>query len=171
MVAAATAVAPKVVGRQSSNMSSPVSTMNTWQVANNDPGTAQATPQQIYTQIASGGVDLIPVQMSGFGSSVEVCLQYNPSGGKTVTGPPLIWIVGRDANGVVRRLADVDGAIEWTLTPDTANDCASATTASYTLPIVVDAMGCDQVWVLVETAATGTAFTKANAAAILAHVL
>lgn len=171
MIAAASPVAPSVHADIIAHGARPVSVQSPWQSMNGDPGTAQTTPQQIYTQISDGGADLIPMKIAGRGTSVEVCLRYDPSGGKTTTSGPVIWLVGIDANGVPQRLYDSTGVKEWTLTPDSSNDAAGSATAYYTAPIEVDAKGNDQVFALVKTAAVGTAFSKANAGAIMGHVL
>ncbi len=168
MTVAATAVTP---GMSKDRTIMPVSPVGEWQIVNNDPATAQTSPQQIYTQIASGGSDLIPMKMAELGTSFEFTCQYDPSAGKTTTTGPVVWAVGVSPAGVCRRLSDAAGTKEWTMSADTSNDCASAATAYYTLPIVVDSMGSERVFLLVKTGASGTAWPKGVGGAILAHVL
>lgn len=180
MVAAAEAVVPSLgiipQGTWSQHVGKlvyPSSIISLWQTMNNDPGTAQTTPKQIYTQIASGGANLIPMKMNGLGTSVQFTMEYDQT--LTMTSGPIVWAVGAsfDAAGNLTacwRLKDDVGGIAWTLSNDNTNDCEVTANKRIVAPVIVDATGADQVFILVVTAAVGNAFATGTGK-IVGHIL
>lgn len=136
----------------------PVSVMGNWQNVNTAPGTADNAGSEVLVATGLSRAAIIPLNILGNGTSLQVRMQYATSGSTTTA--PVIQIFGLDANGIPERLYTSTPAHDLTMTVDTANDVQDATHA-YTASQEVDANGSSQIMVAVKTAASGTAFASA----------
>lgn len=140
----------------------PVAGCCSWFVAHADPDTASNGGSAVTRVDSLTGASHRPFPCAG-ATTARFRLRYDPSGAQTTTGPPVVSVIGFDKNGVPELLSDAAGATQFTLAV-AASDVASAANAYYTAPVEVDLKNNEYAVLVVVTAATGTAFTDADAA-------
>ena len=141
----------------------PVAGCCAWMVGHAAPGTISSSLLRI-DSLTGAGHRAILCQGA---TSLRLCLRYDPSSAQTITGPPIVQVVGVDVNGVPELLQDANGATEFTLTASALADLASGASAYFTAPVEVDLQNSLYAYVLIKQAATGTAFTDADAAVMV----